>query len=217
MLEFGFIERIRTGPGKWGTNYKELKEIPIVWMFCDLKILFLNLNMLRLCLSGFMIVQWSLKQLNSPRKVLYFLSCRRGKNSVWKDAQWSFIYFCLLFILVQQYLLVLGRLAPVSRSINMFAGGGGSSVARVWFPGAGPMRGGGRGGQRPGARVSGGPGRKAKTPWGIQDFISGGSRILIRGGGGPPKKNVGLATLGMIVTTLYLNTQNTFQGNNASS
>ena len=49
---------------------------------------------------------------------------------------------------------------------------------------AGPMRGGGgRGGQRPGARVSGGPGRKAKTPWGIQDFISGGSRILIRGGG----------------------------------
>ena len=72
-------------------------------------------------------------------------------------------------------------------------------------------RGGGRGGQRPGARVSGGPGRKAKTPWGIQDFISGGSRILIRGGGAP-KKNVGLATLGMIVTTLYLHTHKHISG-----
>ena len=71
--------------------------------------------------------------------------------------------------------------------------------------------GGGRGGQRPGARVSGGPGRKAKTPWGIQDLISGGSRILIRGGG-PPKKNVGLATLGMIVTTLYLHTHKHISG-----
>ena len=70
--------------------------------------------------------------------------------------------------------------------------------------GAGPMRGGGRGGQRPGARVSGGPGRKAKTPLLAKlDFfffdrksVHGGSRILIRGG--PPKKNVGLATLGMM-------------------
>ena len=35
---------------------------------------------------------------------------------------------------------------------------------RVYRHEAGPMRGGGRGGQRPGARVSGGPGRKAKTP-----------------------------------------------------
>ena len=66
------------------------------------------------------------------------------------------------------------------------------------------MRGGGRGGQRPGARVSGGPGRKAKTPWGIQDFISGGSRILIRGGGP--------YTLGMIVTTLYLHTHKHISG-----
>ena len=63
---------------------------------------------------------------------------------------------------------------------------------------------GGRGGQRPGARVSGGPGRKAKTPLLAKlDFfffdrksVHGGSRILIRGG--PPKKNVGLATLGMM-------------------
>ena len=41
--------------------------------------------------------------------------------------------------------------------------------------------------------------------WGIQDFDKG-------GGGGPPKKNVGLATLGMIVTTLYLHTHKHISG-----
>ena len=70
---------------------------------------------------------------------------------------------------------------------------------------------GGQGGPAPRGPGVWGPGRKAKTPWGIQDFISGGSRILIRGGG-PPKKNVGLATLGMIVTTLYLHTHKHISG-----
>ena len=82
----------------------------------------------------------------------------------------------------------------------------------------GPMRGGAGGASAPGPGCLGGPGGKQKHRGGSRILSVGDRnkhfvRILIRkGGGGPPKKNVGLATLGMIVTTLYLHTHKHISG-----
>ena len=73
------------------------------------------------------------------------------------------------------------------------------------------MRGGGRGGPAPRGPGVWGAREESKNTvgdpgfyqWGIQDFDKGGAHL---------KKNVGLATLGMIVTTLYLHTHKHISG-----
>ena len=74
------------------------------------------------------------------------------------------------------------------------------------------MRGGGQGGPAPRGPGVWGAREESKNTVGDPGFYQWGIQDFDKGGGGPPKKNVGLATLGMIVTTLYLHTHKHISG-----